>query len=268
MQLHHLLAGGGLEAFVGVEAGLGLAIEGHQITQIHRIGHGESLWRHLLQVGDEHPKLSAPVAHMVEPQHRVAAKLQHPRQSIANDRGAQMPHVHLLGDVGAGEVHNHRGEGDTGHHQARHTQARIAKAGLQLGRQPLGPQGEVDEAGSSNLGLQAELSKVRIGRKLLHDRRGNSPGRLAQGFGQGQGPIGLEVAEFRLRRWGQLGIEGLARLREGPLHSCQKLALQGMENGQHGNGGPQWRQALAVIIPLQPAAGLPPFPAALHRPPA
>ena len=108
LQLHHLLAGGGLKRPVLVEPLLGLAVEGDQIAQVHRIGGGEGLGRHLLEVSNQHAELGAPVAHMVEPQHRMAAELQHPRQTVANDRGAQVPHVHLLGDVGAGEVHDHR----------------------------------------------------------------------------------------------------------------------------------------------------------------
>jgi hypothetical protein len=40
-------------------------------------------------------------------------------------------------------------------------------------------QKKVDETGSGDHRLQAELGKGRIGRKLRHDRRGNSPGRLA-----------------------------------------------------------------------------------------
>ena len=101
LQLHHLLAGGGLKQLVLVEALLGLAVEGHQITQVHRISGGEGLGRHLLEMGDQHAELGAPVAHMIKPQHRMASEGQHPCQAVADDRGAEVPHVHLLGDVGA-----------------------------------------------------------------------------------------------------------------------------------------------------------------------
>ena len=252
LQLHHLLPGSGLEGLVVVEAGLGLAVEGHQIAQIHCIGRFQGRGRHLLEVGDQHAELGAPVAHVVEAQHWVAAKLQHPRQAVADDRGAQVPHVHLLGDVGAGEVHDHRRRrlaprvlGGSGHPQAR-----IREPFRHLGREPLGPQGEVDEAGAGDHRLQAELREGRIGRQLLHDRLGDLAGRLPQGLGQGQGAIGLEVAELRLAGRCQLGIEGLGRsgqkglfqlglhigLFEGPLHRRAQLGFQEMGDAQHGEG--------------------------------
>ena len=108
LQLHHLVPGCGLEGFVLIEPLLGLAVERHQIAEIHGVRCLQRFGSHLLEVGDQHPELGAPVAHVIEAQHRMAAELQHPRQRVANDRGAQMPHMHLLGDVGAGEVHHHR----------------------------------------------------------------------------------------------------------------------------------------------------------------
>ena len=52
-------------------------------------------------MGDQHSELRSPITHMVEAQHPMAAEFEHPSQRIANDRGAQMANVHLLGDVGA-----------------------------------------------------------------------------------------------------------------------------------------------------------------------
>ena len=37
---------------------------------------------------------------------RVALELQDPRDSVADDRGAEVPDVHLLGQVRAGKVHD------------------------------------------------------------------------------------------------------------------------------------------------------------------
>ena len=38
--------------------------------------------------------------------HLVPTKLEHAADGFANDGGAQVPHVHLLGDVGRGKVHH------------------------------------------------------------------------------------------------------------------------------------------------------------------
>ena len=108
LQLHHLIAGCGLKSLVIIKALLRFPVESHQITEVDGIGGVERLGSHLLEVSDQHPKLGAPVAHMIQAQHRMAAELQHPRQRVANDCGAQMAHVHLLGNVGAREVDHYR----------------------------------------------------------------------------------------------------------------------------------------------------------------
>ena len=79
---------------------------------------------------------------MVEPQHLVAAEFQNAGQAVANDRGAQMPHMHFFGDVGAGEINNHRRFGLL---NGRNAQAWIADALAHLSSQHRGFQGDVDE---------------------------------------------------------------------------------------------------------------------------
>ena len=152
LQAHHLLAGGGLERFILIKAGLGLAIERHQIAKIHGISRGEGLRCHLLEVGDQHAELGTPVAHVIEAQHRMAAEGQNASQGIANDGGAQMAHMHLLGDVGAGEIHDHRQP----LWSLGHPQARIAHAQAHLLGQHLRAQGEVKKTGTGDLGRLAE----------------------------------------------------------------------------------------------------------------
>ena len=181
-------------------------------------------------MGDEHAELGAPVAHVIEAQHRMAAELEHPRQGVANDRGAQMPHMHLLGDVGAGKIHHHRRRVL----HRRHAETLVPQPCRHLRRQPLRADREVDEARPGDLRLQAEVGEGGIGLQLLHDRRGDLPRSLLQGLGQGQRAIGLEVAEFRLAGRGQLGVQPRIGLREGPLHRRPQLGIQGLGQAEHG----------------------------------
>jgi hypothetical protein len=69
---------------------------------------------------------------------------------------------------------------------------------------------------------------------MLHDRLGDLAGRPAEGLGQGQGAIGLEVTEFRLAGRRQLGVEGLGRIRQGPLHRRTQPGFEEMGDAQHG----------------------------------
>ena len=148
MQFDDFFAGGGLERFVVVKALFGFPVEGHQITQIDGISGVERFGGHLLEVGDQHAELGPPVTDMVEPQHLVAAEFQNAGQAVANDRGAQMPHMHFLGDVGAGEINNDRRFGLFNHGNA---QARIADALAHFSGQHRGFQGDVDEPRSGDL---------------------------------------------------------------------------------------------------------------------
>ena len=196
-------------------------------------------------MGDQHPELGAPIPHVVQPQDRMAAELQNTGQGVANDRGAQVPHVHLLGDVRAGEVHHHR----RGLLHGRNAEASIPKALLHLRRQTLGLERDVDETGARNLRLQAEGHEGLIGLELLHHRLGDLAGGLAQGLGQGQGAIGLEIPEFRLTGRGELGIKGLPGrrgLRESPLHRIPQLVLQGVGDAEHGDAGEIFRSSLSA----------------------
>ena len=106
-------------------------------------------------------------------------------------------------------------------------------------RQLLRADREVDEAGPGDLGLQAEVGEGGIRLQLLHDRVGDLAGRLLQGFGQGQGAVGLEIAELRFARRRQLRIEpgprcGLPGLRKGSLHCTAQLGVKGVGDAQHG----------------------------------
>ena len=53
-----------------------------------------------LEVSDEHAELGAPVSHVVDAQGLVAEVLHEARDAVTNDGGAEVPHVHLLSNVG------------------------------------------------------------------------------------------------------------------------------------------------------------------------
>mmetsp|Transcript_49063 Transcript_49063/g.71666 ORF Transcript_49063/g.71666 Transcript_49063/m.71666 type:complete len:285 (+) Transcript_49063:917-1771(+) len=106
LQLNNLLSASSLELIVFIKPGFGLLVKHHQVPDVGRLRVRQRLRLHLLKVGNEHAELRAPVAHVVQPQHLVAAELQHPGQGVPDDGGAQVAHVHLLGDVRAAEVHH------------------------------------------------------------------------------------------------------------------------------------------------------------------
>jgi len=55
-------------------------------------------------VGNQHAELRAPVAQMIDADHIVLQELQQAAYRFANDRGSQVTHMHLLGNVGRGEI--------------------------------------------------------------------------------------------------------------------------------------------------------------------
>ena len=56
------------------------------------------------EVVDEHAELRAEVADVILADDGVAEELQHAGEGVADDGGAQVADVHLLGDVGAGVI--------------------------------------------------------------------------------------------------------------------------------------------------------------------
>mmetsp|Transcript_38221 Transcript_38221/g.90273 ORF Transcript_38221/g.90273 Transcript_38221/m.90273 type:complete len:286 (+) Transcript_38221:962-1819(+) len=148
LQLHHLLARLVLELLALVEALLGLAVEVNQVPDCQVL---QPLIRRkplVLEVGDEHAELRAPVPDVVEAQHIVALELSEAGEAVADDGGAEVPDVHLLGDVRRREVdHDPLRLGGGRHSQTllvlQHLlEARGDEVGLEL---------EVDEPWACNL---------------------------------------------------------------------------------------------------------------------
>ena len=96
LQQHDPLAGPLLELLVGRELGGRVLVEGVEVAQLERAG---PLGADVDEVLDEHAERAAPVTDVVLPHDVVADGLEQPHQGVADDRRAEVPDVHLLGDV-------------------------------------------------------------------------------------------------------------------------------------------------------------------------
>ena len=118
----------------------------------------------------------------------VAEVLQHPGQRVADDGGAQVADVHLLGDVGGGVV-----DRDDLPRSCTGTPRRASAA--ERGdprREPVVAQRQVDEAGPADLDV---AGRRRRRRRCSTIRPATSRGRQPEPLGQGERRVGLEVGE-------------------------------------------------------------------------
>jgi len=142
-----------------------------------------------VQAGRQHPELGAPVADVVLADDVVAEELERPADGVADDRAAEVPDVHLLGEVGMGVID------DDGLAFGRFGQAEalVGQAARQLVGEPAPLQADVDEAGPGDVGALGEVGEVGG-----LDGPGGELARVgAEGLGGGHGAVGLVVAEFR-----------------------------------------------------------------------
>ena len=129
----------------------------------------------------------------------VAQGREDPGQAVADDRRADVPHVHRLGDVGRREVDDDRSR-LRGRHEAGTGTEQIAQAV----RDPGVVQADVEEAGAGDLGRAGERLQVDGVGDLAARSRG-----LLQCLGQGHAAVGLVVAELRVIRRADGGLEGV-----------------------------------------------------------
>ena len=108
---------------------------------------GRTLLAQVDQVLDQHPERCAPVADVVLADDVVAEEVEHAHQGIADQRGAQVPDVHLLGDVRRRVVDDH------GLRRRDRSDAEAVVAGHlgEMGGEELGSERHVHETGSGNL---------------------------------------------------------------------------------------------------------------------
>ena len=151
-------------------------------------------------MSDEHAKLGAPIANMVEAEDVVAEKLKEAGKAVADDGGAEVAYVELFGDVWGGELDDHPlvARGGDG------SKARIVELGLQRCGEKVGVECEVDEAGAGDGHLGADLPGLGIA--LVDDRLCDGAGVLAKLFRQLEGAIALIVAKFFLNAGSDLGL--------------------------------------------------------------
>jgi len=105
LQVHDSEPGLLLEHLIVIESLLRSLVELLQIADIGKFVLEVGI--HLLHVLDEHAKLGAPIADVVEPVHLMSAKLQDSACRLANDGRTKMANVHLLRNVWRREVNNH-----------------------------------------------------------------------------------------------------------------------------------------------------------------
>ena len=175
--------------------GLGTPVQRHRRRQVER-GDLDPLEQDLL---DQHAELGAPVADVVLGDHGVPLGAQHPGETVADDRGAQVADVHRLGHVRRRVVDHHplRAVGALDH-LVRTPQDLRDHAG-----QDLRPQADVDEPRAGDLQWFAQVGHVH----LVDDPLGDLARRASLGLGQPQSHVALEVPELGLGRRTQFGVD-------------------------------------------------------------
>ena len=90
--------GSRLESLFLVEALFGILVKGLQVGNLGRLF--QEVGEAFIQFSDKHPKLGAPVAHMVDPEDLIPQELKNAADTIALNGRTQVTDVHILRDVG------------------------------------------------------------------------------------------------------------------------------------------------------------------------
>ncbi len=208
------------ERLVGGQVGVRAQVQLLELGEVQP-GQVEVLLDHLL---DEHAELAAPVADVVLGDDGVARRGEHPVEAVADDRGAQVPDVHELGDVGGAVVDDDPlrlgGHLDAGVRVLEHL-------GRDL-REHVRPDADVDEAGAGDLHRLAQVVEV----EACHQVGRDLAGRTTLLLREAEGDVALEVPELRLRRRSELGVYS--------RHGLEAFS-EGLDQRQHRHIVPQAR---------------------------
>ena len=160
------------ERRVGVEALLGLAIQGAQRLEVLQVRRARV--EHVL---GQHPELRAPVAEVVHADDAVTLELEHAHERVADHGRAQVADVHLLGHVGRGVVDGD----DLRDGRGRHAEPRVLERLGRPARERFAREREVDEPGPGDLDRgQRSARRRRASRPRARPApRGGSPSCLA-----------------------------------------------------------------------------------------
>ncbi len=206
LEVDHRPAGGVSEVGVGIEALLGLLVEGLEVGDANGVGVPQGLGLRLPQVLNQHAERGAPVADMIEAEDVVASEFEDAANGVADDRGTHVTRVHFLGEIRAGEVEgdllgvSSRGDSKTG----------IRLNRLQGGSQEFVLQAEVNEARSRNLQRLHNLRRAQV----VDDHLGDLAGLLLEALAQPHGGVGLVVPELLVLGGTDQGV-GIGRLGHG-----------------------------------------------------
>ena len=195
LKQHNGLSTAPLKVLIGIEAQLCLTIEIFQIRQRIRCC---ALFRHESQ---QHAELCAPVPDMVLSNDRMAQTFQHPSDAVSDDGAAQVPNMHLLGQIRARVVYDY-----------------ALRVGAWLGGgccvgDELRRKGNVDEAGSCHSQVARDAVKI----DDVDDRLRNLTRVLVRAFGGGHNAVGLIIAKFRATGGLQQCLAGQTQGSEGRL---------------------------------------------------
>ena len=209
LQLHDARAGAGGETGIVVEMFLGILVELLRAGKVEG-GDVDSLLDDVLH---QHPELGAPVADVVLRDHLVPQGGEDAVETVADDGGAQVPDVHLFGNVGRRVV-------DDDPLRVR-CAAQPVVGILQHGggglREDVGTDPEVDEPRPGDLRGFAQVGDVEPCDYVRRDL----PGGAFLLLREAQRHIGLEVSE--------LGFRGRPHLRIHPRDGAQTGIEQGRQ---------------------------------------
>ena len=199
------------------ERGIAVELEARRGVELVEVPHAEGLGvlcaADVDQVLEEHAEWRPPVADVVLPPHVVPEEPEHTRQRVADDGGAEMPDVHLLGHVGRGVVDDY----PLGTFRRRHAQPGIARECCHPPGNELVRQRQVDEARPTDLDLRADVAQGGRRRHLF----GHLERRATHLLGQGKGAVRLVVGAVGCP---QHGVRPRQHRVEGGLQALQEDA--------------------------------------------